>query len=138
MSVPPERLHLVRQWVVKAEHDLRNANHTLTMGNDCPYDTVCFHAQQCAEKYLKAMLCHLAIDFPKIHDLGELAALLPTGTVRFPLSIDERERLADYAGATRYPGEEEAIERADAEEAVALALRIREAVRAHLPEGALG
>jgi HEPN domain-containing protein len=137
MSAPPERMHLARQWVVKAENDLRNARHTLTMGDDCPYDTVCFHAQQCAEKYLKAMLCHLGIDFPHIHDLGELVTLLPADNSWFPLSIDERERLSDYAVATRYPPEEETIERADAEDAVRLALRVREAVRARLAQRAL-
>ena len=48
MTVPPEILSLVRQWVEKAEEDLRTAEHTLTLENDCPYGTVCFHAQQCS------------------------------------------------------------------------------------------
>jgi predicted nucleotidyltransferase len=56
MSELPEREALVRGWVVKAEHDLRNAEHTLTLEEDCPLDTVAFHAQQCVEKYLKALL----------------------------------------------------------------------------------
>ena len=47
MSAPPE---IVSQWVEKAEHDLKNAEHTLTLQEDCPFDTVCYHAQQCAEK----------------------------------------------------------------------------------------
>ena len=53
MNGAPERLRNVRQWVAKAENDLRNAEHTLTLQEECPFDTVCFHAQQCAEKYLK-------------------------------------------------------------------------------------
>lgn len=56
MSVPPEQSAIVRQWIEKAENDYRNFQNTLKMGEDCPYDTVCFHAQQCAEKYLKARL----------------------------------------------------------------------------------
>lgn len=67
MSAPPDLLHLVRQWVIKAENDLRNAEHTLTIENDCPLDTVCFHAQQCAEKHIKSLLSSLSIDFPKSH-----------------------------------------------------------------------
>ena len=55
MNEPPESLRWVRQWIEKAEGDLRNAEHTLTLEQDCPLDTVCFHAQQCAEKYLKAL-----------------------------------------------------------------------------------
>ena len=41
---------VVREWLDKAENDLKNAAHTLEMGEACPTDTVCFHAQQCAEK----------------------------------------------------------------------------------------
>ena len=33
------------------------------------YDGVCFHAQQCIEKYLKAKLVEADIDFPKTHNL---------------------------------------------------------------------
>ena len=37
---------VAREWVEKAENDLRNATHTLKMTRDCPTDTACFHAQQ--------------------------------------------------------------------------------------------
>ena len=62
MSVPPEILQQVSQWVEKAEHDLTTAEHTLTLLKDCPFDTVCFHAQQCAEKYLKGFLVSRSTD----------------------------------------------------------------------------
>ena len=39
---------------------------------EIPWDTVGFHAQQCSEKYLKALLLFHRINFPKIHDLTEL------------------------------------------------------------------
>jgi len=104
MNAPPDLLHLLRQWVIKVENDLRNAEHTLTIENDCPLDTVCFHAQQCAEKYIKSLLSSLSIDFPKSHDLGELIPLLPAH-ISLPLTIAERERLTDYATVTRYPGD---------------------------------
>ena len=47
-----------RAWIKKAESDLKTAEHTLTLKENCPFDTVCFHAQQCAEKYLKALLVY--------------------------------------------------------------------------------
>ena len=56
MSGRPDRLVEANQWAEKADHDLRNAEHTLLIEDDCPFDTVCFHAQQCVEKYLKAAL----------------------------------------------------------------------------------
>ena len=65
-------LWVVREWVQKAENDLKNAVNTLKMGEDCPTDTVCFHAQQCVEKYLKAFLVSRDIDFPRTHDIGDL------------------------------------------------------------------
>ncbi len=57
-------------WIVKAENDLKTAAHTLKLGRDCPTDTVCFHAQQCVEKYFKACLVLEGVDFPKTHDLA--------------------------------------------------------------------
>jgi HEPN domain-containing protein len=60
---------LAAQWAAKADNDLRNAEHTLTLEDDCPFDTVCFHAQQTAEKYLKAVLVSAGIDPPRTHDL---------------------------------------------------------------------
>ncbi len=46
---------VAREWIAKAENDLKNAAHTLKLGTECPTDTVCFHAQQCVEKYIKAV-----------------------------------------------------------------------------------
>ena len=136
MSDQSDLVRVVAQWVQKAENDLRNAEHTLTMGEDCPYDTVCFHAQQCVEKYIKALLTHLSIDFPKIHDIRELSTLLPPD-LRPPLSVAEQERLTYYAVETRYPGVWEPFTRIEAEAAVATARRLRESIRPNLPAGAV-
>jgi len=40
MSVRPEVLETARQWVRKAEEDLRNAEHTLTLTEECPLATI--------------------------------------------------------------------------------------------------
>ena len=42
-------------WLAKAEHDLLNIRNNLS-AVQVPWDTVCFHAQQAAEKCLKALL----------------------------------------------------------------------------------
>ena len=68
---------VVREWIAKAEEDFKSAVHLLKM-KDCPVGNVCFHAQQCVEKYLKALLVTQDLEFPKIHDLVELLVLLPT------------------------------------------------------------
>jgi HEPN domain-containing protein len=77
MSESPETIRSVRQWVEKAEHDLIAAEHTLTLEENCPLDTICFHTQQCAEKYIKAFLVQESIGFPKTHDLRALMQLIP-------------------------------------------------------------
>ncbi len=136
MSAPPEILSLVRQWVDKAEEDIRNAEHTLTLEEDCPYGTVCFHAQQCAEKYLKALLTLHAVPFPKIHDLLELLPLVPK-TVHLEFQSSDLGVVNRYVIEGRYPGDWEPITRQDAEEAVEVARKVREAVRKHLPPAAL-
>ena len=108
MSEADEAGVVARQWVQKAENDFINANHTLKMRAKCPTDTVCFHAQQCVEKYLKAILSLRGIDFPKTHNIAELVARLPRNiTLRF--SPEEQELLTDYATVTRYPGDYEPI-----------------------------
>ena len=53
---PPESFRVAAGWVEKADNDLKNASHTLGLEEDCPTDTVVFHAQQCVEKYLKRCL----------------------------------------------------------------------------------
>ncbi len=132
MNDQADLLRVVRQWIDKAENDLRNAEHTLTMEEGCPFDTVCFHAQQCVEKYLKAQLTYLSIDFPKIHDVGELIRLLPPH-LQPAISVADQERLTDYVVEARYPGDWEPITRAEAEEMVTLARKVRQAVRSQLP-----
>lgn len=123
---------IAREWVVKAENDLKTAAHTLKMAKGCPSDTVCFHAQQCVEKYLKAFLVIKGIDFPRTHDIERLVALLPEN-IWLRLSIEEQRRLTAYATVTRYPGEYEPILFAEAQQSVRIARRVRKELRSLLP-----
>ena len=137
MSAFTEKVRVARQWIEKAENDCRNARHTLEMGDDCPYDTVCFHAQQCVEKYFKALLAALSVDFGKTHDIGELVSLIPS-KVNIPITIEEQEKLSDYAVAGRYPAaDSEPFDRPEAQCALALAEKVRTAARSHLPKEAI-
>jgi len=66
----------VKEWVLKAEADFATAGRELQATANPNYDAVCFHAQQCVEKLMKALLIHLGVTPPKTHDLGALEALL--------------------------------------------------------------
>jgi len=135
-EVDAEVVAVVRQWVQKAENDLKNAAHTLKLGEACPTDTVCFHAQQCVEKYVKALLVWHGIEFSRIHHISALLDLLPPH-FRPSLTPEEQERLTDYAVTTRYPGDYEPIPLAEAQEAVEVAQRVRKQMRQFLPKDSL-
>ena len=137
MSARDDVLAVVRQWVEKAENDLANAAHTLKMGKNCPTDTVCFHAQQCVEKYMKALLVSKQTNFPKTHDIAVLVALLPP-FMRPDITAEDQERVTRYATVSRYPGDYEAIPLTEARQAVKLARNVRQAARAILSPGLFG
>ena len=126
-------LEVVAQWVLKAESDLKTAALLLRVRRDCPTDIVCFHVQQCVEKYLKAMLVLNAIEFPRTHQISLLLALVPA-QVRPVLTPQEQDRLTEYAVTTRYPGDYDPISREEARQAVQIARRLRNQVRRRLPE----
>jgi HEPN domain-containing protein len=119
---------VAREWIVKAENDLKNAAHTLKLGADCPTDTVCFHSQQCVEKYLKAALVILEIAFPRTHDIELLIGLLPKH-VQISLTVEQQRRLTECATVMRYPGPYAPATLTEAKEAVKLARRVRREIR---------
>nr|VFK42404.1 MAG: HEPN domain-containing protein [Candidatus Kentron sp. TC] len=73
MPTCKESLTVVKEWVEKAEDDYRAAVHLLSMAHGpIPYAIVCFHAGQCVEKYLKAILVDHSLPVPKTHDIEEI------------------------------------------------------------------
>ncbi|MDH4265127.1 MAG: HEPN domain-containing protein [Deltaproteobacteria bacterium] len=92
-----------REWLSHAESDLRLAK---LAAND-PYiigGQVCFHAQQAAEKSIKAALLFWGIEFPLTHDIEELLKLAEDQGVIIPEEVQEADHLTPYAVETRYPG----------------------------------
>jgi len=130
-----QTVRVAAEWVIKAENDFTTAVHTLRITKRCPTDTICFHAQQCVEKYLKALLVLHAIAFPKIHDLAQLTCLLPHAS-RPPLSADDQDMLTQYATVTRYPGADN-ISLTEAKKTVRIARQVRAHIRKAMPKDAL-
>ena len=63
---------ITKEWIAKAEGDWASALREVRARKKPNYDSACFHAQQCAEKYLKARLQEASTPFGKTHDLVKL------------------------------------------------------------------
>jgi len=94
---------LVRGWLLKAESDLTSAE--LCLDADKALDTVCFHAQQAAERFIKAYLIAHGIDFPFIHNLEKLVELGAKHDPDFISIKSLGQELTPYAVELRYDGE---------------------------------
>ena len=117
-------------WIKKAESDLENLKTMMESGK--ALDTACFHAQQAAEKYLKAFLCFHSVNFPKTHDIEELLDLCATIEKRFSDLVEETIFLTDYAVELRYDFEFWP-EKEDVEAAFEATNKIKQLVRSLLP-----
>jgi HEPN domain-containing protein len=124
----------VQEWIAKAETDYKAAVDLARRRTDPLPEAVCFHCQQCAEKYLKAFLISRRVPFPKIHDLIALKTLCVEADGSFEMSHDLLESLEGYDVAIRYPGETATVE--DAREAMAAIKKLRQFVRDMLGDSA--
>ncbi len=105
-------------WLRYAESDLEIAR--ITQSSRILLEGLCFHAQQAAEKALKAVLISQAIPFPRTHNITILIDLLPQN-ISLPSEVEAAALLTDYAVLTRYPGNLEPITEEEYHEAVRLA-----------------
>ena len=112
---------ITQEWIAKAEEDYLVATRELE-ANPPALDAVCFHAQQCIEKYMKAILQEKEIEFEKIHDLDVLLQQCGSFIPELRDYRDDLIRLSAYAVDIRYPGfrvsEEEAKECVDSMEKI--------------------
>ena len=118
------------EWVAKAEGDWTTARRELTAEESPNYDAVCFHAHQCAEKYIKARLVEEGRTFPKTHDLSALLNLVLPLEPSWMEVRGDVDRLTDLGVEVRYPGV--TADRPAAAEAVRTAERVRALARASL------
>lgn len=116
-----------KNGVSKANHDLEAAHRTLK--DDPLPDVACFHAQQCAEKYLKAFLTAHLREAEKTHDLLSLLEDCTRIEKTFDQELREAcKRLNDYAVEARYPGILPDPDSSEARKAVESAAQVRDFV----------
>ena len=131
---PPEqvKIEIIRQWLAKADQDIRAGEALLAADPPFLYPA-CFHAQQAAEKYLKALLTWYQIEFPKTHAIEELLDLLEPRIPDIASGLRNAVTLTPFGVDIRYPGDQPEPDRQEARQAMELARQVRDAILPLLP-----
>lgn len=117
------------EWAEYAEEDFTVAKSALRRRKPLTTPS-CFHSQQCAEKYLKAMLVAQEVEFPKTHDLLILDTLCNKAGTLTGFTKEDPGRLSGYAIHTRYPGNQPTVD--EAREALEIVSNVRRFARLYL------
>ncbi|MFQ5656461.1 MAG: HEPN domain-containing protein [Candidatus Methylomirabilales bacterium] len=117
----------IQQWLSKADKDLRVARVLLEAHLE-DFENVGFHAQQAAEKYIKAFLVRHQIEFPKTHDIAILRRLVGGVDQRTAQRLAPAEVLTPYGVTFRYPGAITFLSREEGDQALKLAEQVRDIV----------
>ena len=126
--MPPRDSHSVpgspQAWLNRARADLALASAPLPPG--AMFEDLCYHAQQAAEKALKAVYLRYGWPFRYVHDLNALVTGLREQGLRVPEELDDTLPLTAYALESRYPSVDESVTPEQHKTAVALARRVVE------------
>lgn len=121
----------VQQWLNKAQNDLKVASFLLE-GDLKDYESVGFHAQQAAEKFIKTFLVRHQIEFPKTHDIARLRRLVAQADSGLAEGMANADELTPYGVEFRYPGDLQPLSHDQAAHALRLAEQLRDLVMANL------
>jgi HEPN domain-containing protein len=108
-----------QEWLARARGDLALARAPLPPGGF--YEYLCFHAQQAAEKALKAVYLHYGWIFRYVHDPEELITGLQQNGLRVPEAVEDAVVLTSYAFEAQYPGLAEPVSEEEYRQAIELA-----------------
>ncbi len=123
-------LPLTAEWVEKAEEDLQVVKRELRARVNPAYGAACFHAQQCVEKYLKALLTESGGAFPLTHNLVALMHLVSASDPTWALLHPDLVVLTLYSVAIRYPGA--TANRTTAKDAMKICREVRRRARTNV------
>jgi HEPN domain-containing protein len=129
---PEFRTLEVRGWLLRASEDLRAGRHDLTASPPLLND-VAFHAQQCAEKAMKAYLVYREQPFRKTHNLTELGGAVARLEPSLAALMRSASLMTEFAWRFRYPGELATVSQDDAVRALDTAESVLVAVVGALP-----
>lgn len=107
------------EWLNRARSNL---THARGVSPGVYLEDLCFDAQQCAEKAIKAVFIGRGESFPYVHDLKKLMTQLKSNGQRVPQYMWTADELTPYASATRYPDKYKPITKRQYRKAVRLAM----------------
>ena len=112
-----DKAEYIRNWLFRANEDIAVIKSLVNDGTEFYTSSICFHAQQASEKFLKAFLAYHDVDFPRTHDLDFL--LLECQKINKEAFQIDFKSLTDFGASVRYPDdfyipdEKEALEYRD-------------------------
>jgi HEPN domain-containing protein len=130
MPLSLRSLGLAHEWLTYARSDLLLAD--INPPEGVMLDALCYHAQQAAEKALKAILVAYEVDFPPTHNLAILRDLVEDAC-ELPVSLQSVVELSVYAVSSRYPEDAESVmDQAEVDAAIIKAREVFEYAEKHI------
>lgn len=125
-----EKKEYINNWLFRAREDIAVMQYLEKAGVGNYTSTICFHAQQAVEKYLKAFLILHDIDFPRTHDVDYL--LLECRKIdRSNFKFDFKS-LTEFGVSLRYPDDFYIPGLNETKEYLEIALEVKETVEKKL------
>ena len=123
-----------QNWLKRAKSNFKIAQ--IAKDDDICYEDLCYEAQQCSEKALKALLIYLKQEIPKVHSFHILLEKLEQH-IEIPEEIKDVIELNNYAVQTRYPGDYLSLDKEEYERSLEITERVFEWVvkKVSLPIG---
>ncbi len=122
-----EKLSIVKLWFKKAENDFKTIENNLK-GEDPPTDSICFHAQQAIEKYIKGASIYFGEHITKTHDLVNLLTTIVKHISQLGDLEDELDEISRYGVEVRYPDILYEPTLDESKEAYEIALKVKDIV----------
>ena len=121
-----DRKEFIRNWLFRANEDIAVIENLIQSDPKTYASSICFHAQQAVEKFLKALLVYHDVDFPKTRDLDYL--LSECGKIEPSLDHLDLKSLTDFGVSIRYPDDFYVPDEKETEYYKEVALKTKKAV----------
>jgi len=121
-----ERAEYIKNWLFRANEDIAVINNLVKAGAENYTSSICYHAQQASEKFLKAFLAYQNVDFPRTHDLDYL--LFECQKINKEAFQIDFKSLTDFGVSLRYPDDFYIPDEKEALEYQGIALIVKEIV----------